>query len=89
MEKNASLAYNEWTKKNPATQIRFSIFIQRDNIPPSPPKWKYPHVWESIVGGLLFAIFVFVVIFFGIKGTTRPFIWIVEGFKADNPEGRA
>ena len=45
------------------------------------PIYKYPPIWQCVVGSIVAVPLSFFVVFFGIQGTTRLVIWVVAGFR--------
>jgi len=42
---------------------------------------SYPPNWQCAIAGVVGSSIAFLIVFFGISGITRVFLWIVEGFK--------
>lgn len=45
------------------------------------PKYKHPPMWQSLAGGVVIAVSSYFVVLFGLRGITRIFVWMADGFK--------
>ena len=48
-----------------------------------PVRYYYPPDWQCAIAGVIGSIVAFLIVFFGISGITRTFLWVVEGFKQE------
>ena len=53
----------------------------KDTRPPKPDQYKYPPLWIVLPSGAAIGGLTFIVALFGLRGTTRLFVWVVKGFK--------
>lgn len=76
--------YKQWEKQNQGSILSKS-FPTADS-ESAPTKYQYPPAWKIFGLGLLYAVASFPIVFFGIKGITRLFVWIGKGFKDEKKE---
>jgi hypothetical protein len=42
-------------------------------------------MWQSLAGGVVIAVSSYFVVLFGLRGITRIFVWMGDGFKVGGP----
>jgi len=78
-----------WFQANPNTGryhfLSLPYFSEEKEWKEPWPKYKYPPIWQKVLGGVVAAPLSFFIVLFGIRGTTRLVIWfatwLVAGFR--------